>query len=466
MRHKLAFDIATGNDGDNDSALFDKERGVAETAFGVIVQEFARLQKGPVHGIFHDKVVPTGFFFGAVRQNFVHARKIVKVEVCGLNSNLLFSQMMMHVPFYSLDYVERDLGSSLGESVDAVIKSNWYIRGSRCSAFEEAFAAYCGAKACVGVGNGLDALTLMLKASIQLGRLQQGDEVIVPANTFVATVLAVRAAGLVPVLVEPDPETCNLDVSRLAEACSEKTRAILAVHLYGRLADMPAICELAKSRGLLVFEDAAQAHGAFLDEKKLLSNAAAYSFYPTKNLGAMGDGGAVVTDDLELAQVVKSLGNYGSFEKYVNKYVGVNSRLDELQAAILLAKLPHLDSWNKRRQEIAARYCAAIQNPLVRLTQVPEQPKSHVWHVFPVFCNRRDELQIFLKDRGVETLIHYPIPPHKQEAFAGCLSRGEIRHGALPIAEELARTELSIPMGPAMTDEQVAYVIETINEFA
>ena len=380
---------------------------------------------------------------------------------------------MKHVPFYSLDYVERDLGSLLGESVDAVIKSNWYIRGSHCTAFEEAFAAYCGKKACVGVGNGLDALTLMLKASIILGRMAEGDEVIVPANTFVATVLAVRAAGLVPVLVEPALETCNLDVARLADACSQKTRAILVVHLYGRLADMPAICEFAKARGLLVFEDAAQAHGAFLGENKLSSldsrfssDSAAYSFYPTKNLGAMGDGGTVVTDDLELAQVVRSLGNYGSEQKYVNKYVGVNSRLDEVQAAILLAKLPHLDSWNARRQEIASRYCAEIRNPLVRVTPIPANPKSHVWHVFPVFCDRRDELQKFLKERGIETLIHYPIPPHKQEAFAGAATRGELRHGPLPIAEELANTELSIPMGPSLADDQVAYVIESINAFA
>ena len=380
---------------------------------------------------------------------------------------------MMNVPFYSLDYVNRTLGDALRESFSDVLDSKWFIRGSRCAAFEEAFAAYCGKKACVGVGNGLDALTLMLKASIQLGRLQPGDEVIVPANTFVATVLAVRAAGLVPVLVEPNRDTCVLDTSRLAEACSEKTRAILVVHLYGRLADMPAICEFAKAHNLLVFEDAAQAHGAALDKNKLSSlvsrlssNAAAYSFYPTKNLGAMGDGGAVVTDDLELAQVVKSLGNYGSVEKYVNKYVGVNSRLDEVQAAVLLAKLPHLDSWNARRQEIAGRYCAEIRNPLVRVTPVPANPKSHAWHVFPIFCETRDELQSFLKERGVETLIHYPIPPHQQEAFDGALSRGELRYGPLPIAEELARTELSIPMGPAMTDEQVTYVIESINIFA
>ena len=355
------------------------------------------------------------------------------------------------------------MGASLGKSVDDVLKSNWFIRGNRCDDFEKAFAAFCGTKAAVGVGNGLDALTLMLRASIILGRLSEGDEIIVPANTFVATVLAVHAAGLVPVLVEPNRDTCNLDISRLDEACSEKTRGILAVHLYGRLADMPAICEFAKSRNLLVFEDAAQAHGALLDERHLLSCAAAYSFYPTKNLGAMGDGGAVVTNDTELAQIIKSLGNYGSIEKYVNKYMGVNSRLDEIQASILLEKLPHLERWNRRRQEIAARYCAEIKNPFIRLTSIPENSKSHVWHVFPVFCESREELQKYLKDRGIETLIHYPIPPHLQEAFVG--SRPKIRHGALPIAEELARTELSIPMGPAMTDDQVAYVIETINAF-
>lgn len=380
---------------------------------------------------------------------------------------------MMNVPFYSLDYVNRALGDALRESFSDVLDSKWFIRGNRCREFEEAFAAYCGKKACVGVGNGLDALTLMLKASIILGRMAQGDEVIVPANTFVATVLAVRAAGLVPVLVEPDPETCVLDMSRLADACSAKTRAILTVHLYGRLADMPAICEFARSKGLLVFEDAAQSHGALYGchpERsttcEVEGSAAAYSFYPTKNLGAMGDGGAVVTDDLELAQVVRSLGNYGSVEKYVNQYVGVNSRLDEVQAAVLLAKLPHLDSWNKCRQEIAARYCAEIKNPLVRVTPVPANPKSHVWHVFPVFCETRDDLQKFLKNRGVETLIHYPIPPHLQEAFDGALSRGELRYGPLPIAERLAKTELSIPMGPSMTDNQVSYVIESINAYA
>ena len=372
---------------------------------------------------------------------------------------------MNQVPFYSLDYVSRDLGPSLENSIMEAAQSNWYIRGSRCQAFEKAFAAYCGVKEAVGVGNGLDAITLMLRASILLGRLSERDEVIVPANTFIATVLAVRAAGLVPVLVEPSPDTCVLDGSRLEEACTARTRAVLPVHLYGRLADMPAICKFAKAHGLLVFEDAAQAHGAVLDGG-LQSAAAAYSFYPTKNLGALGDGGAVVTDDCELARVVRMLGNYGSEQKYVNQFAGVNSRLDDIQAAVLLAKLKFLDGWNARRREIAVRYCTEIKNPQVRLTPVPANPKSHVWHVFPVFCERRDELQKFLKTRGIETLVHYPVPPHLQQAFSGADSRGVLRHGALPITEELARMELSIPMGPGMSDEQVAQVIESINAFA
>ena len=367
------------------------------------------------------------------------------------------------VPFYSLDYVTESLGRDLLSAFGGVLESNWFIRGSRSERFEGVFAKYCGAQFGVGTGNGLDALTLMLRASIELGYLKRGDEVIVPANTFIATVLAVCAAGLVPVLVDPDRETCNLDVSLLEGACSERTRAILAVHLYGRLADMPAICEFAKAKSLLVFEDAAQAHGAKLGGKSG-SVAAAYSFYPTKNLGALGDGGMVVTDDAELARTVRMLGNYGSERKYVNKYVGVNSRLDEVQAAILLEKLPHLDGWNARRREIAARYCSEIKNPLVRVTPVPANPLSHVWHVYPVFCERRDELQSFLSARGVETLVHYPIPPHLQEAFTGA-SDSLLRHGALPVAEELARTELSIPMGPGLGDDDVSRVIEALNEF-
>ena len=371
----------------------------------------------------------------------------------------------MKIPFLNLKQVNAPYMDALKNTATAVVESGWYIRGSYCERFEREFAAYCGRAYGVGVGNGLDALTLMLRASIELGRLKPGDEILVPANTYIATILAVRAAGLVPVLVEPCRDSCNLDVDCLQEACSPKTRAILVVHLYGRLADMPAICTFAKSHNILVFEDVAQAHGAFLDEKNFLSNAAAYSFYPTKNLGALGDAGMVVTDDAELARIVRMLGNYGSETKYVNQYVGVNSRLDEIQAAVLLEKMKHLNNWNNRRREIAARYCAEIKNPQVRLTPLPANPNAHVWHVFPVFCERRDELQEFLKARGIETLVHYPIPPHLQEAFVGAVDRGELRHGALPLTEELARTELSIPMGPSLTDDQVAYVIESINAF-
>ena len=379
---------------------------------------------------------------------------------------------MNKIPFYSLGYVTESIGRDLLSAFGGVLESNWFIRGPRSERFEGVFAKYCGAQFGVGTGNGLDALTLMLRASIELGYLKRGDEVIVPANTFVATVLAVCAAGLVPVLVDPDRETCNLDVSLLEGACSERTRAILAVHLYGRRADMPAICEFAKAKGLLVFEDAAQSHGAELDErletrderKVARSTAAAYSFYPTKNLGALGDAGMVVTDDADLARTVRMLGNYGSERKYVNKYVGVNSRLDEVQAAILLEKLLHLDAWNARRREIAARYCSEIRNPLVRVTPVPANPLSHVWHVFPVFCERRDELQAFLSARGIETLVHYPVPPHLQEAFTGA-SEPLLRHGALPVAEELARTELSIPMGPGLGNDDVSRVVEALNEF-
>ena len=372
----------------------------------------------------------------------------------------------MNIPFLDLKQVNAPYMDALKNAANVAVESGWYIRGSYCKSFEKEFAAYCGFAHGIGVGNGLDALTLMLRASVELGWLKPGDEILVPANTYIATVLAVNAARLVPVLVEPNEKSFNIDPERLADAISPKTRGILAVHLYGRLADMPAIWKFASEHGLLVFEDAAQSHGAFLDESKIVkSTAVAYSFYPTKNLGALGDAGMVLTDDAELGDVVRMLGNYGSEKKYVNRYRGVNSRLDEIQAAFLLAKLPYLDAWNKRRREIAARYMREIRNPLVRLPEIPVDPREHVWHVFPVFCDRREDLQMFLKERGVETLIHYPIPPHLQEAFAGAVARGELRHGPLPITEELAKTELSIPMGPSLTDDQVDYVIGSLNAF-
>ena len=390
---------------------------------------------------------------------------------------------MMKIPFLDLKQVNAPYMDALKTAASEVVESGWYIRGSYCERFEKEFAAYCGFAHGVGVGNGLDALTLMLRASIELGRLAPGSEILVPANTYIATVLAVNAAGLVPVLVEPDERTFNIDPKRLADACTEKTRGILAVHLYGRLADMKAIGEFARKRDLLVFEDAAQSHGARFNacaempadsksaEAGMKSAAVAYSFYPTKNLGALGDAGMVLTDDAELARVVRMLGNYGSEQKYVNKFRGVNSRLDEIQAAFLLAKLPHLDAWNERRREIAARYVREVHNPLVRLPEIPADPREHVWHVFTVRTpdrRVRDALQKYLEARGIGTLIFYPIPPHLQQAYAAG-PEGESfllpANPKFPIAEKMAETVLSIPVSQVLTDAEVTEIIGALNEF-
>lgn len=381
------------------------------------------------------------------------------------------------IPFLDLKQLNAPYMEELKAAAADVVESGWYIRGKFCQQFETAFASYCGVKNGVGVGNGLDALTLMLRAEIELGRLQKGDEVLVPANTYIATILAITAAGLVPVLVEPDVSTFNLDPSRLAAACTAKTRAIMVVHLYGRLAAMDEICAFAKERNLLVFEDCAQAHGAELSTTGTIfaesgkaqmragafGDAAAFSFYPTKNLGALGDAGMVVTDDDELAKVVRALGNYGSAEKYVNRYQGVNSRLDEMQAALLLKKLPQLDCWNQRRREIAARYIAEIKNPAVILPKTATA--DHVFHIFAVCAEcaaDRDQLQQFLQARGIESMVHYPIPPHMQEAYC---NEAWAKSVHLPITESLAKQELSLPMGPHLTDAQVAQVIEAANAF-
>ena len=391
----------------------------------------------------------------------------------------------MKIPFLDLKQVNAPYMDALKDAASAVVESGWYIRGSYCERFEKEFAAYSGFAHGVGVGNGLDALTLMLRASVELGRLKLGDEIIVPANTYIATVLAVNAAGLVPVLVEPDERTFNIDPQRLADACTEKTRGILAVHRYGRLADMKAIGEFARTRDLLVFEDAAQSHGARFNacaempadsksaEAGMKSAAVAYSFYPTKNLGALGDAGMVLTDDAELARVVRMLGNYGSEQKYVNRYRGVNSRLDEIQAAFLLAKLPHLDAWNERRREIAARYVREVHNPLVRLPEIPADPREHVWHVFTVRTpdrRVRDALQKYLEARGIGTLIFYPIPPHLQQAYAAGPEGGAMdvllpANPKFPIAEKMAETVLSIPVSQVLTDEEVTEIRGALNEF-
>lgn len=369
------------------------------------------------------------------------------------------------VPFLDLKRLNAPYMDSLKNAAADVVESGWYIRGHFCERFERAFADFCGVKYAVGVGNGLDALSLMLRASMELGRLHEGDEILVPANTYIATVLAVSAVGLKPVLVEPAENSYDMDPKVLERAVGARTRGILVVHLYGRLCAMDEICEFASSHGLLLFEDCAQAHGARLKDGRKAGSfgfAAAFSFYPTKNLGALGDAGIVLTNDESVANMVRTLGNYGSERKYVNKFKGVNSRLDEIQAAMLLAKLPDLESSNERRRKIAARYCSEIKNAKVLLPEIPQTASEHVWHVFVIRLKSeesRNALQTFLKERNIETLIHYPIPPHLQEAYAHEFS-GDYR-----IAESMAKTILSIPMSPVLTDEEVSEVIGAINEF-
>ncbi|MDP9505129.1 DegT/DnrJ/EryC1/StrS aminotransferase family protein [Pseudomonas protegens] len=365
------------------------------------------------------------------------------------------------ISFLDLKKLNAAYASELQEACARVIDSGWYIGGQELSSFEREFADYCGASNCVGVANGLDALTLTLRAWKEMGRLREGDEVIVPANTYIASVLAITENRLVPVLVEPDPATFNLSAAGVRAALTEKTKAVIAVHLYGQLADMPGIMDLAHERDLLVLEDAAQSHGASIDGQKAgaWGHAAGFSFYPGKNLGALGDAGALVTNDAELAKVVRGLGNYGSYKKYENQYQGVNSRLDEIQAAMLKVKLAHLDSEIAARRQVADAYRAGINNASIQLPAVADE-QAHVWHLFVVRCERRDELQKFLTEQGVQTLIHYPIPPHKQQAYAayGSLS--------LPTTETIHREVLSLPISPVMSDDEIAAVVRAVNAFS
>ncbi|MGF6147836.1 UDP-4-amino-4-deoxy-L-arabinose--oxoglutarate aminotransferase [Kingella potus] len=364
------------------------------------------------------------------------------------------------IPFLDLQQINRQYAEELKAACNRVIDSGWYISGSELENFEQQFARYCGAKHAIGVANGLDALVLVLRAWQEAGRLKEGDEVIVPANTYIASVLAVTANRLVPVLVEPDAATFNLSAAAVAAAVTDKTRAVLPVHLYGQLADMAGIMPLAEKHGLLVLEDAAQAHGARLNDKKAgnWGHAAGFSFYPGKNLGALGDGGAVTTNDDGLAEIIRALRNYGSHRKYENLYSGTNSRLDEIQAAMLAVKLNHLDRENARRRRIAQRYLSEIRNPLITLPQAPVS-EAHVWHLFVVRCAKRDELQEHLRQNGIQTLVHYPIPPHKQQAYR------HLNHLSLPLTEELHRSVLSLPISPVMTDEEAGRVIDACNSF-
>ena len=364
----------------------------------------------------------------------------------------------MKIPFVTFKPMEAVLDKELREAFNRVYTRSWYIEGVEDKTFEKAFAEYCDSKYCVGVGNGLDALFLALKA---LG-VGAGDEVIVPSNTYIATALAVTYVGATPVFVEPDIRTFNIDPTRIEEAITDKTKAIMPVHLYGQPCDMDPIMEIAKKYGLFVVEDCAQAHGATYKEKVIGSfgDAAGFSFYPGKNLGALGDAGATVTNDEELAKKVRALGNYGSDYKYHHIYKGNNSRLDELQAAFLATKLPHLNRINEERRRIAQKYIDGIKNEEVILPYIPEYANP-VWHIFGIRCKRRDELEKFLNDAGIGTNKHYPIPMHLQE----CYKDLGFKEGDFPIAEEISATELSIPMYYGMTDEEVQYVIDKVNEF-
>ena len=367
----------------------------------------------------------------------------------------------MMVPFLSLKDITDKYSSEIHEAVSRVIDSGWYLQGSENHRFENHYAEFIGTKYCVGCGNGLDALIWIYRAYLELGVMTAGDEVIVPANTFIASVLAITENRLKAVLVEPDPLTLELDDKRVEEAITPRTKSVLLVHLYGRCAYTERIGELCRKYQLRLVEDNAQAHGCRFGNKRTgsLGDAAGHSFYPGKNLGALGDAGAVTTDSAELAECIRSLTNYGSQKKYVFKYLGRNSRLDEIQAAILDVKLRHIDEENRLRQRIAAYYFNSIKNPHISLpSRLPDE--NNVYHLFPILCDRRDELQVYLSDRGVQTLIHYPIPPHQQECYLG-----EWDNVFLPITERLARQELSLPMSPTLSESEIEKVVSCINSF-
>ncbi len=361
------------------------------------------------------------------------------------------------IKFLDLKKVNERFRVEMDVAVKRVLDSGWYLLGKEVEAFEQEFATYCGTKYCVGVANGLDALTLILKAY----GFGPDDEIIVPANTFIATLLAVSANGCVPVLVEPDWNTRLIDINRIEAAVTPRTKAIMVVHLYGRAVEMEKVWEIAKRHNLKVIEDSAQAHGAKYQGVRCgnLGNASGFSFYPGKNLGCLGDGGAVTTNDEELVMKIRAIRNYGSDYKYHHIYKGMNSRLDEIQAALLRVKLPHLDEDNTRRREIAERYIHEIRNPRVKLPQVPSDPEGHVWHVFAVTCRERNELLKYLDSNGIQTNIHYPTPPHLQGAYAEWADR------TYPITEKIHKEVISLPISPVLADEEVDTIINLINGF-
>lgn len=364
------------------------------------------------------------------------------------------------IKFLDLQKITNKYSHEIHEAVERVVDSGWYLQGEECNKFEANFANYIGTKHCIGVANGLDALYWILRAYIELGRLHKGDEIIVPANTFIATILSITDNGLVPILVEPDENTLEIDDSKIESVIGVNTKAIMIVHLYGRCAYSTRIEEICSKYNLFLFEDNAQAHGCRFGDKITgsLGCAGAHSFYPGKNLGALGDAGAVTTDDDELAKTIRSLANYGSSRKYVFQYVGRNSRLDEIQAAVLNVKLMHLEEDNAHRQEIASYYYDNINNPLIKLpTRLSRD--NNVYHLFPILCVTRDRLQEYLTNKSIQTIIHYPIPPHKQECYK------EWNGNYFPITERIAVQELSLPISPVMTIEEAEEVVVAINSY-
>ncbi|WP_174866002.1 DegT/DnrJ/EryC1/StrS family aminotransferase [Pectobacterium polaris] len=364
------------------------------------------------------------------------------------------------ISFLDLKSINEQYKNELKEACSRVIDSGWYINGPELSDFEKSFAEYCGTKHAIGVANGLDALILVLRAWKELGKLKDGDEVIVPANTYIASILAITENNLTPILVEPNPTTYNLCPRNVRLAIRSKTKAILPVHLYGLISPMPELVDIANEYNLLILEDSAQAHGASISGRKAgnWGDAAGFSFYPGKNLGALGDAGAVTTNSDELEKTIRALRNYGSHKKYENIYRGVNSRLDEIQAAMLHVKLSYLDKENARRKEIANMYLNGIKNMHVTLPSYSND-SAHVWHLFVVKCQCRDEFQAYLARNQIQTLTHYPIPPHKQKAYR-CFS-----DLSFPITESIHQEILSLPIDPTMQNDQVNYIVEKVNGF-
>lgn len=365
------------------------------------------------------------------------------------------------IPFLDLKALNAPYEEAFKKKFASFLDKGWYVLGEEVQLFEKEYAAYCGTKHCIGTANGLDALRLILEGYKILGKLSEGDEVLIASNTYIATIIGVKQAGLVPVLVEASLQTYNFDFYDLEKKITSKTKVIMPTHLYGRLTDMEGVSAFAKAHNLLTVTDCAQSHGAIATSGKRsgsLADASGHSFYPTKNLGALGDAGAITTDDVELTEVVKKYRNYGFKERYVAEYAGINSRLDEVQAAFLRIKLRDLDAQNEKRRVITRRYLSEVTNEHIILPKW-EGGDDHVWHLFVVRCKKRDELQAYLKDKGVGTIIHYPVPPHKQEALE------EFKQLLFPICEQIHNEVLSIPISPVLSEGEVDEVISILNSF-